>query len=139
MLGNESIFELLFLCVILIYASGVWCFFVAWKRYRFSLWWLCIVAILILAPVFLFPLCGNLSYSAAKRSKLSREELEKVSFYNRLGWVLAFCFLLVNLVVRTVLWYVLPPAENILGLSFVLTTFAWTIVSAAFLCALRRM
>lgn len=137
MFGCESIFELLVLCFVLIYGGGLWCFFSAWKRCRFSLWWLCAAAVLILAPVFLFTLCGYLGYFSAKRSNLPDDELEDALFYNRLGWVAALCFLLVNIVVRAVLRYALPSVECTLGLSFVLTASSWMIVSAASLLLIR--
>lgn len=138
MFASDSIFELLVASVFLLYAGGLWCFFAVWKRYRFSLWWLCAVVVLLLAPVFLFPLCGCLRYSAVKRLNLPQEESERAVFYNRLGWASALCFLLVGIVVQAVLDYVLPSVEYTLGLSFALTTFAWAIVSATYLCLLRR-
>lgn len=85
MRGFEFILLMMYLSVIALYMIGLWCFVVSYQRYKFSPYWLIVAGVLILAPVFLFPLCGNLRYSAAKRKNRPTEELAQNLLYKRMG------------------------------------------------------
>lgn len=136
--GYDFIFGMLCVSGLLICASGLGWFVGSWVRYRYNFWWFIAAIILILAPIFLFPLCAELRVSAARRLNKPMQELQRNLLYRRWGWALVLCFILINLIIHTIMSCALPGVEHIAMLAFILTTMSLVVISTVWMVIYRR-
>lgn len=126
-----------FLSILFVCAAAVCYGIASWWKYRFSAWWLLVLACLPLA-LFMFPLYSHLRYKTAMKKERPQPEIERNRLYRRMSWALVVCYFAASIITRFFLHGVMPSNGYVDDMQLALTTISLAIASVGCLWAVGR-